>query len=209
MCYKEKQTVSYCWQAIMARTKTRFSNGYTRVHTVRGTTVTTHWIPTNVQPLTTKLKTLEKDILRNIGIIQQFNLSFATGPATIEDALSQRQRYHTIRENCVLTLRKVNRALYLSDEEASPSQQAYHAIFTTLKTLLKNESDRTEEINMKAIRYWIDYTVPEPPTEPPPSVRIPSESFIRRIGLHSDVSTDTTSDTNEATSPMYSPTSDL
>jgi hypothetical protein len=67
----------------------------------------------------------------------------------------------------------------------SISQQAYHAIFTNLSTLLKNESKRTEEINMKAIRYWIDYTVPEPPTEPPPSARIPSDSFTRRIGLHS------------------------
>ncbi len=193
----------------MARTKTRFGNGYTRVRTVHGTTVTTKWIPTNVQPLTTKLQNLEKEILRNLGTIQLFNSSFATGPTSIEDALSQRQRYHIIRENCVLTLRKVNRALYLSDDEASPSQQAYHAIFRTLDTLLKNESQRTEQINMKAIRYWIDYTVPEPPTEPPTSARIPPDSFTRRIGLHSDVSTDTTSDTNEVTSPMYSPTSDL
>ena len=125
----------------MARTKTRFSNGYTRVRTVQGTTVTTQWIPTNVQPLTTKLQNLEKEILRNLGTIQHFNLSFAARPASIEDALSQRQRYHTIRENCVLTLRKVNRALYIFDDEASPSQQAYHAIFTTLKTLLKNETE--------------------------------------------------------------------
>ncbi len=67
---------------------------------------------------------------------------------------------------------------------------------TTLNTLLKNETKRTEEINMKAIRYWIEYTVPEPPTEPHPTARIPSESFTHRIGLYSDVSSDTNSDTN-------------
>ena len=37
--------ISKCWQAIMVRTKTHLSSGYTRVRTVSGSTVTTTFVP--------------------------------------------------------------------------------------------------------------------------------------------------------------------
>jgi hypothetical protein len=113
--------LSYCWQA-MTRTKTRLKSGYTRERTVNSTTITTRFIPTNPQPRTIRLRKLEQDILRNLGIIHNFTVSNAFKPTTNissdKQALYQRQRYQTIRENCVMATRKVNQALALSDDDA-------------------------------------------------------------------------------------------
>jgi hypothetical protein len=91
-------TLSYCWQATttMARTKTRVKGtNYTRVRTFNGATVTIKFVQTNAEPRTTKLRNLEKKVLRNLGTIQQFNISNNIGPNRPEYALTQRQRYLT------------------------------------------------------------------------------------------------------------------
>jgi hypothetical protein len=86
--------LSYCWQ-VMARTKTRLKSGYIRERTVNGTTITTRFIPTNPKPRTIRLRTLEREILRNFGIIQNFTVAHASKPTSDDQALYQRQRYQT------------------------------------------------------------------------------------------------------------------
>jgi hypothetical protein len=80
-CYKKFIfLISHCWQ-IMARTKNKITNGYTRVRTVTGSTVTTHFIPPSpAMPLRGHFRQMESQILRNLIIIQEFNLANYTGP---------------------------------------------------------------------------------------------------------------------------------
>ena len=95
----------------MARTKTRMSNGYTRVRSVCGTKVTTHFIPTDPMPLRERFRRLEHKILRNLHTIQEFNLANYTGPISTDHARAQRQQYEIIRENCEVTTNLVTHAL--------------------------------------------------------------------------------------------------
>jgi hypothetical protein len=107
-----------------------------------------------------------------------------------------------------MTKLKVNHALALSNVESS-SAQAYRCIFITLKTMLMNEITRADDINEKAINFWYEHNVPEPPLlSPPPATRIPSETLHQRLGLSSASESDSGS-TSTPNSPMYSPTSYL
>ena len=167
-CYKTLIfLISSCWQAIMVRTKNRMTNGYTRVRTVEGSTVTTHFYPTS--PSMTRrerYRQMEHQILRNLNIIQEFNLTNYTGPISISHARAQRQRYDIIRENCEVTSNKINHALHISEDPDSPCASAFHAIFLTLRTMLRNEVTRAEAINLRAVNYWHQHTVPAPPAHP-------------------------------------------
>ncbi len=60
-CYKTLLfIISHCWHGItMVRTKNRMSNGYTRVRAVSGTTVTTHFVPTDPMPLRERFRTMD------------------------------------------------------------------------------------------------------------------------------------------------------
>jgi hypothetical protein len=193
----------------MARTKTRLNNGYTRVRTVSGTTVTTHFVPRNAMPLRERFRQMEHQILRNLIIIQEFNLVNSTGPISIDHARAQRQRYEIIRENCEITTTKVNHALQLSDNDQICSQ-AFHGIFITLKTMLNNEVTRAEAINLRAVKYWHQNVVPDPPKHSKLTEQRSYESAIhRRIFQHVDLTSDSSSDndTNHDFSPRYSPKS--
>jgi hypothetical protein len=106
--------LSCCWQA-MVRTKSRLHTQDDRIRTTRGTTITTTFKPTNMQPRITKLRAMERQILRNLGIIQQFNVSNESGPTSSKQALFQRHKYQAIKENCDLTKQTINHALSLSN----------------------------------------------------------------------------------------------
>ncbi len=114
-CYKTLIfLISSCWQAIMVRTKTHLSTGYTRLRTVSGTKVTTIFVPRDSMPPRARFRQLEHQILRNLHTIQEFNLVNHTGPTSPDHARAQRQRYEIIRENCELTTNKVNHALHIT-----------------------------------------------------------------------------------------------
>jgi hypothetical protein len=197
----------------MVRTKSKLTNGYTRVRTVNGSTVTTHFIPPNTSmTLRQRYRQLEHQILRNLNIIQEFNLANSTGPISTEHARAQRQRSDIIRENCDITSNKINHALHISEDPDSACSSAYHAIFLNLKTMLRNEVTRAEAINLRAITYWQQHTIPAPPTHPPSAEfhsTLPRESLLQHLQrtLPSDPSTssDSDSEANDNTSPMYSP----
>jgi hypothetical protein len=185
------------------------SNGYTRVRTVSGTKVTTHFVPRNGIPLRERFRQMEHQILRNLHTIQEFNLVNYTGPISTDHARAQRQRYEFIRENCEITTTKVNHALQLSDNDQIFSQ-AFHGIFITLKTMLENEVTRAEAINLRAVNYWHQNVVPDPPKHSMLTEQRSYESAIhRRIFQHVDLTSDFSSadDTNHDSSPRYSPTS--
>jgi hypothetical protein len=167
---------------------------------MQGTTITTTFKPTNLQPRITKLRAMERQILRNVGIIQQFNVSNESGPTSPKQALCQRHKYQAIKENCDLTKRTINHALSLSNAN-NACTQAYRGIFTTLKRMLINELHRAEAINTRANIYCHEFTIPEPPPLPKPATQIPDESLAQRLGLSSDTSE------SSYDSPMYSPTS--
>jgi hypothetical protein len=199
----------------MARTKTKMTNGYTRVRTVQGSTVTTHFIPRS--PSMTRrerYRQLEHQILRNLNIIQEFNLTNYTGPISTSHARAQRQRYDIIRENCEVTSNKINHALHISEDPDSACSSAFHAIFLTLRTMLRNEVTRAEAINLRAVNYWHQHTIPAPPTHPK-SAEIDSKSveqhtyasalqrrIFQHVGMTSESSSD--DDTNHDSSPRYS-----
>ena len=200
----------------MARTKNRMTNGYTRVRTVQGNTVTTHFVPTQSMPRRERYRQLEHQILRNLSIIQEFNLNNYTGPISTCHARAQRQRYDIIRENCEVTSNKINHALHISEDPDSACASAFHAIFLTLKTMLRNEVTRAEAINLRAVNYWHQHTVPAPPTHPK-SAEIDSKTveqhtyasaLQRRIFQHVGITSESSSDddTNHDSSPRYSPT---
>ncbi len=156
-CYKTLIfLISHCWQAIMVRTKTHLSTGYTRVRTVSGTTVTTHFVPRDSMPLRARFRQMEHQILRNLHTIQEFNLVNSMGPTSLDHARAQRQRYEIFRENRELTTTKVNHALQLSYNDQICSQ-AFHGIFITLKTMLANEVTRAEAINLRAVNCWHEH----------------------------------------------------
>jgi hypothetical protein len=96
-------TISYLWQAIMARIKTRLRDRIRRMH---GTTITTTFVTPNTQTNILQLRNLEKRILHNLGLIQQFNLNNANSPSSSNHALLQRQKYHAIKENCNITKKR-------------------------------------------------------------------------------------------------------
>ncbi len=152
-----------------------------------------------------KLRDLEKRILRNLVAIQHFIVYNGTGPRNPAHALYQRQRYQIIRENCDITTRKVYRALPLTDDDSARAR-AYHGIFLTLKEMLKNETIRTDEMNNRALNFWNDTIIPEPPLPKPAAAHMPPETHVDRLELNSDTSSEITSDTNDDTSAMYSPT---
>jgi hypothetical protein len=87
--------ISFLWQAIMARIKTRLRDRIRRIH---GTTITTTFVTPNPQTNIIQLRNLEKKILHNLGLIQQFNLNNANGPSSSNHALLQRQKYHVIQQ---------------------------------------------------------------------------------------------------------------
>ena len=183
-CYKTLIfIISHCWQALMVRTKSKLTNGYTRVRTVNGSTVTTHFIPpTTSMTLRQRYRQLEHQILRNLNIIQAFNLANSTGPISTEHARAQRQRYDIIRENCDITSNKINHALHISEDPDSACSSAYHAIFLNLRTMLRNEVTRAEAINLRAITYWQQHTIPAPPTHSPSAEfhsTLPRESLLQ------------------------------
>ena len=193
----------------MVRTKTHLSTGYTRVRTVSGSTVTTTFVPRDRMPLRERYRQLEQQILRNLHTIQEFNLVHSTGPISLDHAHVQRQRYEIIRENCELTTTKVNHALRLSDNDQI-SSQAFRGIFLTLKTMLQNEVTRAEAINLRAVNYWLENVVPEPPAHSKLTEQRSYDSALqRRIFQHVDLTSETSSDddTNHDSSPRYSPTS--
>ena len=193
----------------MVRTKTHLSSGYTRVRTVSGSTVTTTFVPRYRMPLRERFRQLEQHILRNLHTIQEFNLVHSTGPISLDHARTQRQRYEIIRENCELTTTKVNHALRLSDNDQI-SSQAFRGIFLTLKTMLKNEVTQAEAINLRAVNYWLENVVPEPPKHSKLTEQRSYDSALqRRIFQHVDLTSETSSDddTNHDSSPRYSPTS--
>ncbi len=180
------------------------SNGYTSVRTISGTKVTTHFIPSTGMPIRERFRQMEHTI-------QEFNLANYTGPISTDHARAQRQRYEIIRENCEITIDKVNRALQLSGNDEICAS-AFHGIFLTLKTMLKNEVSRAEAINLRAVNYWHQNVVPDPPQHSKSAEQRSYESVIyRRMFLHVDLTSDTSSDeeTNDASSPRYeySPTS--
>ena len=83
--------------------------------------------------------------------------------------------------------------------------------------MLRNEVTRAEAINLRAVNYWHQHTVPAPPTHPK-SAEIDSttvekhkytSALERRIFQHVDLTSETSSDddTNHDSSPRYSPTS--
>ncbi len=199
--------ISHCWQA-MARTKTRLRDRYTRIRRMTGTTITTTFVPTT--PNIQKLRNLEKRILHNLGLIQQFNVNNANGPISSEHALLQRQKYHSIKENCDFTKRKIHYALSLSTDE-STCMHAYHGIFTTLKTILLNKIIRADKIHDTALTYWYEINVPEPPPCPKPATKLPIETLAQRLGLQSDDEASPATSDSDSTpdSPMYSPTRQL
>jgi hypothetical protein len=172
-CYKTLIfIISHCWQVIMVRTKTRMDNGYTRVRTVSATTVTTHFIPSIAMPRRERFRQMEHQILRNLHIIQEFNLAnyTYTGPISTDHARAQRQRYEIVRENCEVT-NKVNHALHLSEDNAVCAR-AFHGIFLSLKTMLNNEVTRAEAINLRAVNYWHQHsTLDSSTTQTPQKVR--------------------------------------
>jgi hypothetical protein len=189
--------LSYLWQE-MARSKTRLHDRIRHVHAI-----TTTFVPTtNIL----KLRNLEKKILHNLGLIQQFNLNNANGPSSSSHALFQRQKYQVIRENCDITKRKIDYAISLSNQQ-STCAHAYRGIFTALRTMLLNEITRADMIQDKALTYWYEKNVPEPPTFPKPATQIPHETLAHRLGLHSDDEDTTTTSDSTTASPTYSPTS--
>ena len=191
--------LSYLWQE-MARTKTKLRD---RIRYVHGTTITTTFVPkTNILTL----RNLEKKILRNLGIIQQFNLHNANGPSSSIQALFQRQKYQSIRENCDITKRTIDHAISLSDQQ-STTAHAYRGIFKTLRTMLLNEITRADMIQDRALTYWYEMHVPEPPPFPKPATQIPPETLAHRLGLSSDDEASSTTTDSTTDSPVYSPTS--
>ena len=197
----------------MARTKNKIANGYTRVRTVTGSTVTTHFIPPSpAMPLRGHFRQMESQILRNLNIIQEFNLANYTGSISTEHARAQRQRYDIIRENCEVTSNKINHALHISEDPDSVCSHAFHAIFLTLRTMLRNKVTRTEAINLRAVNYWHQHTIPAPPPYPRSAEVDPTlpraTSLLQHLqrSLPSATSSDSNSETNDNTSPMYSPT---
>ncbi len=197
----------------MVRIKSKMTNGYTRVRTVTGSTVTTHFIPPSPAiPLSERFRQMEHQILRNLNIIQEFSLANYTGPISTEHARAQRQRYDIIRENCEVTSNKINHDLHISEDLDSVCSRAFHAIFLTLRTMLRNEVTRTEAINLRAVNYWHQHTTPAPLPYPRSAEFDPTlpraTSLLRRLqrSLPSDTSSGSDSETNDNTSPMYSPT---
>jgi hypothetical protein len=184
------------------------SNGYTRVRSVSGTKVTTHFVPTDPMPRRERFHRMEHKILRNLQTIQEFNLANYTGPISPDHARAQRQRYEIIRENCEVTNNLVTRALNLSDDTAV-SARAFHGLFLTLKTMLANEVTRAETINLRAINYWHHHVIPDPPRHSPLNEQQCESAIARRMGLFVNLSSDTSSEneTNDGSSPSYSPTS--
>ncbi len=170
--------LSYLWQE-MARTKTKLRD---RIRYVHGTTITTTFVPTtNIL----KLRYLEKKVLHNLGLIQHFNINNENGPSSSGHALFLRQKYQAIRENCDITKRKIDHAISLSNQQ-STTAHAYRGIFNALRTMLLNETTRAEIIHDKAITYWYEMNVPEPPPFPKPATQIPPETLAHRLGLISD-----------------------
>jgi hypothetical protein len=191
--------LSYLWQE-MARTKTKLRD---RIRHVHGTTITTTFVPsTNIL----KLRYLEKKVLHNLGLIQHFNINNEHGPSSSGHALFLRQKYQAIRENCDITRRKIDHAISLSNQQ-STTAHAYRGIFNALRTMLLNETTRAEIIHDKAITYWYELNVPEPPPFPKPATQIPPETLAHRLGLYSDDEASATTSDSTNDSPMYSPTS--
>ncbi len=160
-------------------------------------------------PIRERFRQMEHQILRNLHTIQEFNLVNYTGPISIDHVCAQRQRYEIIRENCEITTTKVNHALRLSDNDEICSQ-AFHGIFITLKTMLKNEVTRAEAINLRAVNLWHQNVVPDPPKHSKSVEQRSYKSAIhRRIFQHVDLPSNSSSDddTNHDSSPRYSPTS--
>ena len=108
--------------------------------------------PSPAMPLRGHFRQMESQILRNLNIIQEFNLANYTGPISTEHARAQRQRYDIIRENCEVTSNKINHALHISEDPDSVCSRAFHAIFHTLRTMLRNEVTRAEAINLRAVQ---------------------------------------------------------
>ena len=184
----------------MARTKTKLRD---RIRYVHGTTITTTFVPkTNILTL----RNLEKKILRNLGMIQQFNLHNAHGPSSSSQALFQRQKYQAIRKNCDITKRKIDHAISLSNQQ-STTAHAYRGIFNALRTMLLNEITRADMIQDRALTYWYEMHVPEPPPFPKPAMQIPPETLAHRLGLSSDDEASSTTTDSTTDSPVYSPTS--
>jgi hypothetical protein len=196
-------TISFLWQAIMARIKTRLRDRIRRMH---GTTIKTTFITPNTQTNIIQLRNLEKKILHNLGLIQQFNLNNANGPSSSNHALLQRQKYHVIKENCNITKCKIQYALSLANKK-STCAHAYRGIFTTLQAMLLNEIIRADMIQEKALTYWYELNVPEPPPFPKPVTQIPNETLAQRLGLPSDDEASSITSGSTPDSPMYSPTS--
>jgi hypothetical protein len=73
--------------------------------------------------------------------------------------------------------------------------------------MLLNETTRAEIIHDKAITYWYEMNVPEPPPFPKPATQIPPETLAHRLGLSSDDKASSTTSDSTTDSPMYSPTS--
>jgi hypothetical protein len=103
----------------------------------------------------------------------------SNGPISSEHALFQRQKYQSIKENCDFTKRKIHYALSLLTDE-STCMQAYHGIFTTLKTMLLNEIIRADKIHDTALTYWYEINIPEPPSFPKPATQLPIETLAQR-----------------------------
>ena len=193
----------------MVRTKNRMSNGYTRIRSVSGTKVTTHFVRTDPMPRRERYRQMENKILRNLHTIQEFNLANYTGPVSTEHARAQRQRYEIIRENCEVTTNLVTHALYLTEDNEAICAKAFHGIFLTLKTMLANEITRAESINLRALNYWHHHVIPDPPRHLPSTERRYDSALARRTGLSGNLSSDTSYDdeTNQGSSPRYSPAS--
>jgi hypothetical protein len=88
--------------------------------------------------------------------------------------------------------------------------QAFRGIFITLKTMLKNEVTQAEAINLRAVNYWHENVVPEPPKHSKLTEQHSYASALqRRIFQHVDLTSETSfdDDTNHDSSPRYSPTS--
>jgi hypothetical protein len=71
-----------------------------------------------------------------------------------------------------------------------------------------NEIIRADMIHDKALTYWYEINVPEPPPSfPKPATQISHETLAQRLGLPSDDEASATTSDSTPDSPIYSPTS--
>jgi hypothetical protein len=202
---------SHCWQAIMVRTKTRMDNCYTRVRTVSDTTVTAHFIS-------------QAPPCRDENGSARWSTKYYATCKSFRSLTLQttRDRYppttHGLKDNDTRLSAKTVKLPQTKSTTLSTYlkttlyvQEHFMVYFLLSRRCWKNKVTRAEAeaINLRAVNYWHQHSIPEPakylksdkidPTVPR------ATSFFSL--LPSDTSSDSDSETNDNTSPMYSPTS--